>query len=150
MQLIDTTMVTLSGLTLPTTLTKEDWTDIHSQLLLCEKAAAKWLQQSRDYSTDKWGMEFTADTEAQLELDLGLALPEAKPALNPADKTRAILTIEGLSMKFEMWQRKMDSEIAEWDADRLNRALELLTPFEQEAARIRSLIGGGGHGNPTN
>jgi len=85
-------------------------------------------------------MEFTADTEAQLELDLGLALPEAKPALNPADKTRAILTIEGLSMKFEMWQRKMDSEITGWDADRLNRALELLTPFEQEAARIRSLL----------
>ncbi|MCX6964763.1 MAG: hypothetical protein NTW41_05370 [Verrucomicrobia bacterium] len=140
MQLIDTTMVTLSGLTLPTTLTKEDWTDIHSQLLLCKKAAAKWLQQSRDYSTDRWGMEFTADTEAQLELDLGLALPEAKPALNPADKTRAILTIEGLSMKFEMWQRKMNAEITGWDADRLHRALELLTPFEQEAKRIRSLL----------
>jgi hypothetical protein len=49
-----------------------------------------------------------------------------------------------------MWQRKMSDEIQQWDADRLNRALELLTPFEQEAARIRSLIGGGGHGNPTN
>ena len=150
MQLIDTTMVTLHALTLPTTLTKAEWSDIHRDLLTCKKAAAKWLQQSRDYSTDRWGMEFTADTEAQLELDLGLALPEAKPALNPADKTRAILTIEGLSMKFEMWQRKMSDEIQQWDADRLHRALELLTPFEQEAKRIRSLIGGGGHGNPTN
>ena len=150
MQLIDTTMLTLQALTLPDTLTKEDWTHGHSQLLLCKKAAAKWLQQSRDYSTKKWGLEFTADTEIQLEMDLGLALPDAKPALNPADKTRAILTIEGLSMKFEMWQRKMSDEIQQWDADRLNRALELLTPFEQEAARIRSLIGGGGHGNPTN
>lgn len=140
MQLIDTTMVTLHALTLPDTLTKAEWADIHRDLLLCKKAAAKWLQQSRDYSTDKWGLEYTADTEAQLELDLGLALPEPAPALNPADKTRAIVTIEGLSQKFELWQRKMDSEIATWDADRLKRALELLTPFEQEACRIRQLL----------
>ena len=150
MQLIDTTMLTLNSLSLPDTLTKDDWTDIHGQLLLCKKAAAKWLQQSRDYSTSKWGLEFCADTEAQLELDLGLALPDERPALNPADKTRAIVTIEGLSQKFELWSRKMDSEIEAWDADRLNRALELLGPFEKQAARIRSLIGGGGHGNPTN
>ena len=140
MQLIDTTMVTLNALTLPATLTKEDWTDIHSQLLLCKKAAAKWLQQSRDYSTDKWGMEFTADTEAQLELDLGLALPDAKPALNPADKTRAIVTIEGLSQKFELWQRKMADEIQQWDKDKLTRALDLLEPMAREAQRIRELL----------
>ena len=148
MQLIDTTMVTLSGLTLPTTLTKEDWTDIHSQLLLCKKAAAKWLQQSRDYSTDQWGMEFTADTEAQLELDLGLALPDAKPALNPADKTKAIVTIEGLSQKFLLWQRKMNEEVTTWDSDRLNAALNLLEPMEKEAQRIRNLLSRN-DGNPT-
>ena len=140
MQLIDTTMLTLNSLSLPDTLTKDDWTDIHGQLLLCKKAAAKWLQQSRDYSTGRWGMEFTADTEAQLELDLGLAQPDERPALNPADKTRAIVTIEGLSQKFELWSRKMDSEIEAWDPDRLNRALELLTPFEKQAARIRQLL----------
>ena len=148
-QLIDQTMFTLSGLNLPENLSPAEWTTIHKDILVCKKAASKWIQQSREYSTKRWGQDFTIDTEIQLEMDLGLALPEAKPALNPADKTRAILTIEGLSMKFEMWQRKMDSEITGWDADRLNRALELLTPFEQEAARIRSLIGGGGHGNPT-
>jgi len=146
MQLIDNAMVTLHALTLPETLTKAEWSDIHRDLLTCKKAAAKWLQQSRDYSTSKWGLEFCADTEAQLELDLGLAMPDERPALNPADKTRAIVTIEGLSQKFELWSRKMDSEIAEWDADRLNRALELLGPFEKQAARIRSLIGGGGMG----
>jgi len=85
-------------------------------------------------------MEFTADTEAQLELDLGLALPEAKPALNPADKTKAIVTIEGLSQSFILWQRKMSDEIQGWDKDRLNRALELLEPMEREAKRVRELL----------
>jgi hypothetical protein len=140
MQLIDSTMVTLNALTLPDTLTKEDWTLIHRDLLLCKKAAAKWIQQSRDYSTDKWGLEFTADTEAQLELDLGLPMPEDKPTLNPDDKTKAIVTIEGLSQKFEMWERKMHDEIDAWDKPRLERALELLTPMEATAARIRQLL----------
>jgi hypothetical protein len=139
MQLIDTTMVTLNELTLPETLNKAEWTDLHRQLLLCKKAAAKWLQQSRDYSTSKWGLEYTADTEAQLELDLGLILPE-KPDLNPADKTKAFVTIEGLSQKFEMWERKMHDEIDTWDKPRLERALELLTPMEATAARIRQLL----------
>ena len=87
MQLIDATMFTLHALNLPATLTPAEWTDIHRDILTCKKAASKWLTQSRDYGTSRWGIEFTADTEAQLELDLGLALPEAKPALNPADKT---------------------------------------------------------------
>ena len=85
-------------------------------------------------------MEFCADTEAQLELDLGLALPEAKPALNPSDKTKAIVTIEGLSQSFILWQRKMSDEIQGWDKDRLNRALELLEPMEREAKRVRELL----------
>ena len=150
MQLIDTTMFTLHALNLPDTLTPAEWTAIHRDILVCKKAATKWLQQSRDYSTGRWGVEFCADTEAQLELDLGLNLPDAKPALNPQDKSRAIVTIEGISQKFILWQRKMDEEVTTWDSARLNAALNLLEPMEKEAQRIRSLIGGGGHGNPTN
>ena len=141
MQLIDTTMFTLHALNLPDTLTPAEWTAIHRDILVCKKAATKWLQQSRDYSTGRWGVEFTADTEAQLELDLGLALPEAKPELNPADKTKAIVTIEGLSQKFLLWQRKMNEEVTTWDSDRLNAALNLLEPMEKEAQRIRLLLG---------
>lgn len=140
MQLIDTTMFTLQALNLPDTLTPSEWTAIHRDILVCKKAATKWLQQSRDYSTGRWGVEFTADTEAQLELDLGLALPDAKPALNPADKTKAIVTIEGISQKFLLWQRKMDEEVTTWDSDRLNAALSLLEPMEKEAQRIRELL----------
>jgi hypothetical protein len=140
MQIIDTTMFTLHALNLPETLTPAEWTNIHKDILVCKRAASKWLSQSRDYSTSRWGMEFTADTEAQLELDLGLTLAEAKPTLNPDDKTKAIVTIEGLSQKFTVWERKMSDDIGKWDRDRLERALELLSPMEQTAARIRGLL----------
>lgn len=140
MQLIDTTMFTLAALNLPENLTPTEWTAIHKDILVCKKAATKWLTQSRDYSTTRWGIEFTADTEYQLELDLGLTLPEAKPALNPADKTKAIVTIEGLSQSFILWQRKMSDEIQQWDKDKLTRALDLLEPMEREAKRVRELL----------
>jgi hypothetical protein len=140
MQIIDTTMFTLHALNLPETLTPAEWTDIHKDILVCKRAASKWLSQSRDYSTARWGMEFTADTEAQLELDLGLTLADEKPTLNPDDKTKAIVTIEGLSQKFTVWERKMSDDIGKWDRDRLERALELLTPMETTAARIRGLL----------
>ena len=140
MQIIDTTMFTLNALNLPETLTPAEWTDIHKDILVCKRAASKWLSQSRDYSTARWGMEFTADTEAQLELDLGLTLADEKPTLNPDDKTKAIVTIEGLSQKFTVWERKMSDDIGKWDRDRLTRALELLTPMEATAARIRGLL----------
>ena len=140
MQIIDTTMFTLHALNLPETLTPAEWTDIHKDILVCKRAASKWLSQSRDYSTARWGMEFTADTEAQLELDLGLTLADEKPTLNPDDKTKAIVTIEGLSQKFTVWERKMSDDIGKWDKARLERALELLTPMEATAARIRGLL----------
>jgi hypothetical protein len=140
MQIIDTTMFTLHALNLPETLTPAEWTNIHRDILVCKRAASKWLSQSRDYSTARWGMEFTADTEAQLELDLGLTLADAKPTLNPDDKTKAIVTIEGLSQKFTVWERKMSDDIGKWDRDRLERALELLSPMEATAARIRGLL----------
>jgi len=141
MQLIDTTMLTLADLILPETLTQKEWEHAHTQLIICKKAANKWLGQSRDYSTERWGLEYTADKEYQLELELGISLPEPKPALNPADKTKAIVTIEGLSQSFILWQRKMSDEIPQWDKDRLNRALELLEPMEKEAKRVRELLG---------
>jgi hypothetical protein len=140
MKLIDQAMFTLNALNLPDTLTPAEWTNIHKDILVCKRAASKWLSQSRDYSTARWGMEFCADTEAQLELDLGLTLTEEKPTLNPDDKTKAIVTIEGLSQKFTVWERKMSDDIGKWDKARLERALELLTPMETTAARIRGLL----------
>jgi hypothetical protein len=139
-QLIDQKTYTLSGVTINPDATREEWMAIHKDILTCKHAASKWLAQSRDYATKRWGAEFMADTELQLELDLGLALPAEKPTLNPTDKTTAIVTIEGLSQKFQLWERKMSDDIGKWDKARLERALELLTPMEATAARIRGLL----------
>ena len=140
MQLIDTDTFTAETVNIPDQCTMQDWMLIHRSILLCKSAASKWLSQSRAYAVGKWGNEWTADAEAQLELDLGLPQPTAQPSLNPADKSRGIVTIEGLSQKFELWSRKMEDEITTWDTDRLNRALELLQPFEKQAAAIRQLL----------
>ena len=139
MQLIDNTF-SLDALTLPDNCTMQNWMDVHRKILLCKRSAGKWLAQSRAYAVGKWGNEWTADAEAQLELDLGLPMAEEKPTLNPDDKTKAIVTIEGLSQKFEMWERKMHDQIDAWDKPRLESALELLTPMEATAARIRQLL----------
>ena len=139
-QLIDQKTYTLSGVTINPDATREEWMAIHRDILVCKNAASKWLTQSRDFATKRWGAEFMADTELQLELDLGLSLPAEKPTLNPTDKTTAIVTIEGLSQKFQLWERKMSDDIGKWDKARLERALELLTPMEQTAARIRQLL----------
>jgi hypothetical protein len=138
--LIDQSTFTLNGVKINPDATREDWMAIHRDILLCKNAASKWLTQSRDFAIKRWGAEFTADTELQLELDLGLSIPTEKPTLNPADKTTAIVTIEGLSQKFTVWERKMSDDIGKWDRDRLERALELLTPMETTAARIRGLL----------
>jgi hypothetical protein len=102
--------------------------------------AAKWRAESLDYATSRWGEEYAHDKEVQLELGLGIPLPPEKPTLNPTDKTTAIVTIEGLSQKFQLWERKMSDDIGKWDKARLERALELLTPMETTAARIRQLL----------
>ena len=138
--LIDQSTFTLNGVKIKQDATREDWMAIHRDIILCKNAASKWLTQSRDYATKRWGEEFMADTELQLELSLGLSLPAEKPTLNPTDKTTAIVTIEGLSQKFTLWERKMHDDITKWDKDRLTRALELLTPMEATAARIRGLL----------
>jgi hypothetical protein len=139
-QLVEHPLLTPVGVDLTQETTQDEWKDIHRRILICKKMAAKWRTESLDYATSRWGEEYAHDTEVQLELNLGIPLPPEKPTLNPTDKTTAIVTIEGLSQKFTLWERKMHDDITKWDKDRLTRALELLTPMEATAARIRQLL----------
>jgi hypothetical protein len=141
MNIIDTNMLGLKELSIPTDTTQSQWEEIHRSLLVCKKSAAKWLSQSRSFASDRWGVDYVAETEVQLELGLGLPEPVKPEPLNPSDKSKAIVTIEGVHQSFVLWQRKMSGEVETWDRDRLNRALELLTPMEQQAKRIRELLG---------
>jgi hypothetical protein len=52
--------------------------------------------------------------------------PRRDDSMNPLDKSRGIVTIEGLSQKFDMWARKMFPEIVGWDDANLTRLHSLL------------------------
>jgi hypothetical protein len=116
------------------------WATFHKDLIHFNKYSKGLINQSRQYGIQNYGLQYVAETEVQLELELGFA-PKDKPApLNPADKSKAIVTIEGISQSFALWHRKMASEVETWEADRLSRALELLEPMEQQAQAIRARL----------
>jgi hypothetical protein len=139
--LIDSNIITPDGLAIPDSTTQEAWTDLHRAILTCKRAAGKWLSQSRKWATDRWGIDYVAETEVQLELALGIETKDKPAPLNPADKSKAIVTIEGISQSFALWHRKMAGEVETWDRDRLKRALELLEPMEAQAKAIRERLG---------
>ena len=140
MDIIDGRILSLHTITIPAETTQDQWADIHRNLLLAKNSAAKWLTQSRKFAADRWGLDYVAETEVQLELGLGLPQPEKPAPLNPADKSKAIVTIEGINQSFILWQRKMSDEVEQWDDDRLKRALDLLEPMEKQAKRVRELL----------
>ena len=129
------------ALHIPTGITEEAWAEMHRTILLCRASSRLWLRQSRDYASARWGVDYVAEAEMQMELALGLPEPKPeKPALNPEDKSRAIVTIEGICQSFALWQRKMAPEIERWDRERLTKALALVEPIEAQAKRIRELL----------
>jgi hypothetical protein len=139
-EIMDPSVFSMDALNIPPHATQSEWEGIHRTIMLCRKASRTWLRQSRDYAAERWGADYVADVEIQMELALGLPQPDPKPALNPADKSSAIVTIEGISQSFSLWQRKMSAEIERWDKVRLAKALELIEPIEKQAARIRELL----------
>ena len=129
------------ALHIPADITEEAWADMHRTILLCRASSRLWLRQSRDYASTRWGVDYVAEAEMQMELALGLPEPKPeKPALNPEDKSRAIVTIEGICQSFALWQRKMAPEIERWDRERLTKALALVEPIEAQAKRLRELL----------
>lgn len=131
----------LKTLTIPEATSQEEWAEIHKSIIVAHGSASKWLRQSRSFGETKFGADYVGQTEAQIELDLGLiSAPKPKADLNPQDKAKAIVTIEGISTSFGLWYRKMQPSIAEWDKEKLYKALELLSPIEQAAQSIREKI----------
>jgi hypothetical protein len=141
MNITELSIFTPKELKIPADITPEAWTEQHRLFMLCHTFSRKFLRESRSFAAEKWGADFVADVEIQLELELGLPEPKPeKPALNPEDKSRAIVTIEGICQSFALWQRKMAPEIERWDRDRLTKALALVEPIEAQAKRIRELL----------
>ena len=138
--IIDPSTFATNGVTIAADATPEQWAEIHRTILLCRSTSRLWLKQSREFATNKWGADYVADIEVQLELSLGLPQLEQKPNINPSDKSKGIITIEGITQQFALWSRKMGPEIITWDVIKLKRALELLEPMESQARAIRARL----------
>jgi len=127
-------------LSLSNDLTKDEWESEHKKLLFYRYAARSFVKQSRQYAENKWGADYVAECEQQFELDLDLPRLEVKPSLNPSDKSGGIITIEGISKSFTMWDRKMLDQFKAWDNVQINKAIALLEPVEKRLQMLRSSL----------
>jgi flagellar biosynthesis regulator FlaF len=75
-----------------------------------------------------------------MEFTLGIEVNDKDESSNAKDKSKAIVTIEGITQSFKLWQRKIKDDIDNWDKERLTRALSLLEPIEAQARAIRERI----------
>ena len=139
--IINNEVFKVDGLSISDTTTKDEWESIHRTIITCKKAAGKWLNQSRSFATAKWGLDYAANAEIQMELALGIESKDSKEPINPSNKSKAIVTIEGIAQSFKLWSRSMVDEIDRWDQDRIKRALELLEPIEAQAKALRERLG---------
>ena len=64
--------------------------------------------------------------------------------LNANDRSVGLVTIEGISMQFNLWLRKVSEDDGfpnQWDASRLEAVRELLRPIVKLDAEIATLCG---------
>ena len=132
-----TTITKDKQLVIPDDTTAEQWADIHGSIMLAKRMAGKWLKASREYGEKNFGLDFVAETEVQMEFTLGIEVNDKDESSNAKDKSKAIVTIEGITQSFKLWQRKIKDDIENWDKERLGRALSLLEPIEAQAKAIR-------------
>ena len=119
-------------------MTQEGWTEIHQRILACKRHAGKWASKSRKFATNKWGIDFVAESEAQMELALGI---EAKTGPEPCDEHKEAAAANGLVRAYERGYGK-DADLAGWDAARAGRVLELMGPIEGFLVRLRGIVTG--------
>ena len=122
-------------------LSKEDWFQLHAKCVAAKHLGSKLVKFSRDRATSEWGVEFVADSEVQIEMDLGVTFAEEKPRLNPADKSTGIVTIEATNASFLAWERKMHDERKGWDVERKRKLWQLLKPMVEVGLEIKQEIG---------
>jgi len=116
--------------------TKEQWQDGHRQLLLLGQVVKQLLPKSERFGQKHFGDDAVIEVEAQFMLDFGLPIPE------PSNTTRLEgdeAVIDMLERGFQRWvQRSGSMEL--WSRERLERALRMIEPLAEQAARIRQLL----------
>ena len=126
------------GIDLSDSITQEGWAEIHQRILACKRHAGKWASKSRKFAANKWGIDFVAESEAQMELALGI---EGKAEPEQCDEPREVLAANGLVRAYERGYGK-DTNLAGWDTARAGRVLELMGPIEGFLVRLRGIVTG--------
>lgn len=104
-----------------------------------EKAKA-FSRQLQEYGESEYGLDQIVPIYEQIFMDLGKNLEDKQDDLNPRDKSRNIVTIEGVSRSFTAWFSKMGPDIPTWNKTQLSKALTLLEPIEAQAKRLRGML----------
>jgi len=118
-----------------------EWFDVHRKLVHAKRYAAAWLKKSREYAIRMWGIDFVAKAEEQMEFDLEIEYNEKPPSINGPDKSGAYINIHGIATGLDIWFRKVEDEIGEWDDTQKSTLKELLEPMERKLKRVRELMG---------
>lgn len=121
-------------------LSKEEWYEDHRKFIHAKKFANAWIKKSREYGIERFGVDYVADSEVAIEVDLFGDKIEEKVSVEADDKSKGIFTLHGMSQSFVIWQRKMGPEIEHWNREQLTKALPLLEPIEAQARRIRERL----------
>jgi len=121
---------------IPQDTTKEQWQAGHKQLLLLGQIVKQLLPKFERFGQKNFGDDAVIELEAQFMLDFGMPIPDASntPRL---EGDEAI--IDMLERSFQNWIRRSGS-MELWSRDRLERALRMLEPLAEQAARMRQLL----------
>ena len=124
-----------STLTIPENVGKGEWTEFHSRLIKCKRSMASWVRDSRRYASGRWGSEFVAAAEQQMELALGIE-PPAEQAEKPQHKDD-IAFAASIAKRITRWDM---SDIDEWNAAKIDLVLVELKPVEDIIQKLKSQV----------
>jgi len=116
---------------MPETMTRDQWKDLHVRLIQCKRAAAGWLTTSRKFASDRWGPEFVAKSEAQMELALGLEPDGDNDGGKPVDY---LLIAARIGRRASQWPLEL---IDSWDQDQRAQALTAMQPVMEVIRRLK-------------
>lgn len=134
----DTTLAQLELWQIPDDTTQQDWQAWHTKLLQMQQVVKLLLPKSEAFGRATFGDDVWAETEANFQLDFGLPLPELTTQKGQTERD-----FDYLSSNISRWVTacvKQYGQIETWDHARLTYALEVLSPIEREAKRIRELL----------
>lgn len=125
---------------IPPFVEKDQWEGIHRAILACRNSAARWLSKSRRFATERWGADYVARAESQLELDLGI---EAKPDALPMRTVSPAARIAAFARSWEKAAKEMGS-IEKWDESALTESLQALEQLAEAIDKMRQALAAGG------